>query len=466
MTNDLTHPERSRPTPDGVIDDRAPTLAPAGDRAVKPGRSLRRATALQVMTAAGNGLAYVALSLRVYQETHSTLAVTMVLLAGGLPVVLLAPVSGLLLDRLPMARVLSVASLVVAASLGGLAYAHSLSSTIMLVLCFGIADSVLQPGLTAAIPQLAGEVSLVRATSRLQGAAMGGTALGPLLAGVVGSIGGTSTALLLDAGASVVFSIGVLTLGLRRTQSIVPHGADDGMAAGLRYLRRDRPMGLLVLVVSTMIGFLGVTMVVELFLAEKVLHGGTTGYALLITAWTGGMTLGTVIAGRLSARALSPAIVIGLVVLGLGVSAGALSPTMWMAIAAYGIGGIGDGVQMVGARTLLLQRAPEHIAGRACAVFTAMTMGAVSIGMAAAAPLVALFGVRGALLSAGVASIVAALLALALGLQHIRGEPVAETRSESRHSPITASPLLVSSDEEPDSAIIVRQESLVDDIIG
>jgi MFS family permease len=225
-------------------------------------------------------------------------------------------------------------------------------------------------------------------------------------------------------------------------------------------------MGLLVLVVSTMIGFLGVTMVVELFLAEKVLHGGTTGYALLITAWTGGMTLGTVIAGRLSARALSPAIVIGLVVLGLGVSAGALSPTMWMAIAAYGIGGIGDGVQMVGARTLLLQRAPEHIAGRACAVFTAMTMGAVSIGMAAAAPLVAMFGVRGALLCAGVASIVAALVALAQGLQHIRGQPVADTRSESRHSPSMTSPLLVSSDAESDSAVILRQESLVDDIIG
>src|SRR3984957_7710841 len=400
-------------------------MQPSSSRNHTPGRPLRIATALQVMTAAGNGLAYVALSLRVYQETHSTLAVTMVLLAGGLPVVLLAPVSGLLLDRLPMARVLSVASVVVAASLGGLAYAHSLSSTIMLVLCFGIADSVLQPGLTAAIPQMAGELSLERATSRLQGAAMGGTALGPLLAGVVGSIGGTSTALLLDAGASVVFSIGVLTLGLRRTQSVVPHGADDGMAAGLRYLRRDRPMGLLVLVVSTMIGFLGVTMVVELFLAEKVLHGGTTGYALLITAWTGGMTLGTVIAGRLSARALSPAIVIGLVVLGLGVSAGALSPTMWMAIAAYGIGGIGDGVQMVGARTLLLQRAPEHIAGRACAVFTGMTFGAVSIGMAVSAPLVALFGIPGALRSAGVASIVAAAVALALRLNRLRGEPVA-----------------------------------------
>jgi MFS family permease len=399
---------------------------PADFTHIRPGRALRIATALGVMVAAGNGLAYVALSLRVYQETHSTLAVTMVLLAGGLPVVLLTPISGLLLDRLPMGHLLAAAGLVVAAALSGLAFAHSLAATVLLVLCFGVADSVLQPGLTAAIPQLAGDVSLVRATSRLQGATMGGTAIGPLLAGLVGSIGGTSTALLLDAAASVVFSVGISTLGLRRRGSPVPHGADDGVAAGVRYLRRDRPMGLLVLVVSAILACMGVTMVAELFLAEKVLHGGTTGYALLITAWTGGMTLGTLIAGRLPPRALAPGIIIGLLVLGLGVAGGALSPTMWMAVAAYGIGGIGDGIQVVGARTLLLQRAPEHIAGRACAVFLGMTFGAVSIGMAVSAPLVALFGIRGALFAAGAASVVAAFVALGLGLQRLRGEPVGQ----------------------------------------
>ena len=399
-------------------------MPPDTTHAARPGRPLRIATALGVMVAAGNGLAYVALSLRVYQETHSTLAVTMVLLAGGLPVVLLAPVSGLLLDRVPMGRLLAAAGLVVAAALTGLAFAHSLTATVLLVLGFGVADSVLQPGLTAAVPQLAGDVSLVRATSRLQGATMGGTAIGPLLAGLVGSIGGTSTALLLDAAVSILFSVGVSTLGLRRTRAPVPHGADDGVAAGLRYLRRDRPMGLLVLVVSAIIACMGVTMVAELFLAEKVLHGGTTGYALLITAWTGGMTLGTVVAGRLPPRALAPGIVIGLVVLGLGVAGGAWSPTMWMAIAAYGIGGIGDGIQVVGARTLLLQRAPEHIAGRSSAVFLGLTFGAVSIGMAVSAPLMALFGIRGALFAAGAASIVAACVAWGLRLHRLRGEPV------------------------------------------
>ena len=114
--------------------------------AQRPGRPLRVATALQVMVAAGNGLAYVALSLRVYQETHSTLAVTMVLLAGGLPVVLLAPLSGLLLDRLPMGRLLTGAALLVAAALTGLAFAHSLTATVLLVFGFGVADSILAAG--------------------------------------------------------------------------------------------------------------------------------------------------------------------------------------------------------------------------------------------------------------------------------------------------------------------------------
>ncbi|HVB92356.1 MAG TPA: MFS transporter [Acidimicrobiales bacterium] len=413
-----------------AVKGRATEVAPAA-RAPRAGRALRLATAMQVVAAAGNGLAYVALSLRVYQETRSTVAVTMVLMAGGLPVFLLAPVSGLLLDRLPMGRLMASAALFVAAALAALAFTHSLRAIVALALCFGAADSVLQPGLTAAIPRLAGRVPLVRATSRLQGAAMGGTALGPLLAGVIGSIGGVTTALLLDAGVSVIFALGILMLGLHGRGASAPASADDGMTAGVRYLRRDRPMGLLVLVVSSVIAFMGVTMVAEVFLAEKLLHGGTTGFALLVTAWTGGMTLGTVIAGRLPPRALAPGIVVSLVVLGLGVSAGALSPAMWMAIAAYGIGGIGDGVQMVGARTLLLQRAPGHLAGRACAVFAGMTFGAVSVGMAAAAPLVALLGVRGALLAAGVGSVGAAVAALALGLHRLRGEaPLALTAAD------------------------------------
>jgi MFS family permease len=409
---------------------------PSFARVPKASRALRLATFLQVLAAAGSGLTFVTISLRIYQQTHSPTAATGVLLAGGLPVVLLSPVSGLLLDRLHMGRLLAGAALLTGCALGGLVFVHSYSGTVALVLCFGIADSVLQPGITAAIPQLRGDVPLLRATSRLQGAQMGGTAIGPLLAGVVTGLGGVTSALVLDAGISLTFASGILLLGLHRVEQVSDAATDDGVAAGLRYLRRDRPMGLLVLVITLMLAFLGVTLVAELFLAEKVLHGGTTGYALLVTAWTGGMTLGTVIAGRLSARAVAPAIVIGLAVLGLGVMAGSLAPTMWMAVVAYGIGGIGDGVQMVGARALLLQRAPAHIAGRACAIFTGSAMGAVCLGTGLAGPLVGALGIRGALFLAGAAGVASAGVALLWRLHRMRGE---ETLPEADEGPALAS---------------------------
>lgn len=57
-------------------------------------------------------------------------------------------------------------------------------------------------------------------------------------------------------------------------------------------------------------------------------------------------------------------------------------------------------------------------------MFLGLTFGAVSIGMAVSAPLVALFGIRGALFAAGAASIVAACVALGLRLHRLRGEPV------------------------------------------
>ena len=114
-----------------------------------------------------------------------------------------------------------------------------------------------------------------------------------------------------------------------------------------------------------------------------------------------------------------------------------------MAIAAYGIGGVGDGVQLVGARTLLLQRAPAHIAGRVCSVFSGMTMGAISVGMACAVPLVALLGIRGALFAAGMAAIAAAIAALALGLHHLRGEPVTEVTPDSAGSLAPGRPVLI-----------------------
>ena len=77
------------------------------------GRQLGLAAGLQAMISAGDGLAQIALASRVYERTHAAWAIASVFLAITVPVVLLAPPAGLLLDRLPPKRVLVGAALTI-----------------------------------------------------------------------------------------------------------------------------------------------------------------------------------------------------------------------------------------------------------------------------------------------------------------------------------------------------------------
>ncbi len=65
-----------------------------------PGYALGLAIGLQAVISAGDGLALVALASRVYQGSHAW-AVAAVFLAVTIPITALAPLAGLLLDRLP-----------------------------------------------------------------------------------------------------------------------------------------------------------------------------------------------------------------------------------------------------------------------------------------------------------------------------------------------------------------------------
>jgi len=76
------------------------------------------------------------------------------------------------------------------------------------------------------------------------------------------------------------------------------------MSAGFAYLRADRPLRTLVLVVAVMVAFTNVSVIAELFLAEGTLHAGAAGYAALVTGWTAAMTVGTLVAGRLTSKLL------------------------------------------------------------------------------------------------------------------------------------------------------------------
>ncbi|MGP8000396.1 MAG: MFS transporter [Streptosporangiaceae bacterium] len=387
-----------------------------------PRRGLPLAVVLQTLISAGDGLVMVGLASRVYQSSHASWAVALVFLAITVPITALAPAAGVLLDRYPVRPVLITASAVQTLVALALTRFTGTGATLGLAIGFGLCAALLQPGLGAIVPQLAGSSGVTRANGYLQAATWGGFTAGPLLAGVLTAAGGTGLALGAVAAMYGVGAVGLGVLQLSPVPAAAPELAADGAAAadgergarqfsaGLRFLRADREAGLLVLVVSIMVMFGNMASVAEVAFAEGVLRSGPAGYSLLVAAWTAGMLAGTLAGGRLPRRRLALATLLGSLAAGAGVALAAGAVTLWQAAAAYGIGGVANGAEVVATRSFLNHRAPAAISGRVFAMYSGLLFGAASLGMAAAGGLLAPLNPRLVLLIAGTGGIMAGAL--------------------------------------------------------
>ncbi len=161
-----------------------PPRPPArGSRGARPAQSRRRtlslAITLQALISAGDGLAMIALANRVFQSSHASWAVAVVFLAVTVPITALAPVAGVLLDRFPARPVLVTAALTEAVVALALSRVSSVGATLGLSVGFGICAAVLQPGLGAIVPRIAGYQGVTKANSYLQAATWGGFTVRP-----------------------------------------------------------------------------------------------------------------------------------------------------------------------------------------------------------------------------------------------------------------------------------------------
>ena len=397
-----------------------------------PRYTLPLAFGLQAVVSAGDGLVLIALASRVYQGSHTSWAVAAVFLAVTIPITALAPLAGLLLDRLPPRPVLVAAAAGQAVVALALTQVAGIGPVLALAAGFGVCAAVLQPGLGAIVPRLvgpAGDASqpdqagraaearrarITRANGYLQAATWGGFTLGPLLAAVLVAAGGTGLALV---GVAAIYALGTLGLCvLPLAPPDPPAGqADTGrgglasqLSAGLRFLRQDVDAGLLVLVVGVMVVFANMAVVAEVAFAESVLRAGPTGYSMLVAAWSIGMLAGTLAGGRLPERRLALATLVGTLATGAGVALAGTAAVLWQAAAAYAFGGLANGLEVVATRSFLNHRAPPQVAGRVFAVYSGVLFGAASLGMAAAGGLLGSLNPRVVLFLAGGGGLVAA----------------------------------------------------------
>lgn len=365
------------------------------------------------LSALGDYVALITLTLRIQETTGSGWAVAGLLLTGLVPPVLLAPVAGLLVDRLETVRVLVVTALLQAIVAGALAFTPDVFPTLGLSFLLGAGLAVTQPALFALLPRAVGEDRTTQGNAFLEVARWGGAAAGPVLAAVMTQRFGAGSTLLANAATFLAVATLVSMLRVRRrpeTHEEEAPTAKGRARQGMVFIARDPLLRVIVPMVGFMVVFAAADNVAEVFFAKDVLRAGDTGYGVLITTWTVGMVIGSTISGRFLRPSLVAPAVVALPIVGGGAvvlaAAAALYP---LAVAMFLVGGFANGVELVGMRSLLHQRVPDRLRGRAFAAYYGMVQAAQILAMGASGGLVELAGPRMTMVIAGLGTVAVGL---------------------------------------------------------
>ena len=160
----------------------------------------------------------------------------------------------------------------------------------------------------------------------------------------------------------------------------------------------------------------GATNVAELVLARDQLHGGGTGFALLVSAFGCGMLAGSLLGPR-DDLALRRRYLAAIAALGLGLLGTAAAPILPIAMLAFALAGIGNGLFLVTVRVLMQKLIPEQAHGRAFGLLDAIDSWGFGAAIVAGGALAASVGGRVTFAIAGAA----ALLVLIAAARAVRG---------------------------------------------
>jgi predicted MFS family arabinose efflux permease len=228
--------------------------------------------------------------------------VVAVLVAGMAPLVLLAPLAGLLVDRVRARHILVVVTGAQIAVTAALAYSNEWLM-IPLIALLAAATSVVGPTWQTLVPTLVSDEQLPSAMARLQTTFSMAMMIGPFVGGLLFAEVGFKDVLFIDAASFFCLVLVPIFVKADRVPQATPGSSkQDSMWSGLRFLGSEPALRTMVILVSTLVLTLGVVNVVEIFFTTTVLHAGPRGYGLLGMCFGAGMLLAAIGAPTLSKR--------------------------------------------------------------------------------------------------------------------------------------------------------------------
>jgi MFS family permease len=336
----------------------------------------------------GDWFSLIALSVLVARYSGGDgLAISGLLLAQLLPMVLIGPFAGVLVDRLDRKLILIISDVLrVAITLGFLLVRSA--DTLWLVYLLTVAQfsvsSIFEPARSAMMPRVVRGEDLVTANvlSSVTWSAM--LALGGLLGGLVAGWFGVSTALLLNS-LSFLLSAALLTTvhpvdgGTFRPESATAEGErGGGLLDGLRYLR-ERPATAALLMLKAGSAVSSIETVRALY-ATSIFAGtdqGAWALGMLSAAAGVGAVLGPLLLERFNdgtTRRMRRLSIIGLAACSLGILILAHVSGLWAAALVFVLRAMGGSTVWTYSAVMIQQSTADYVRGRVFALDYAANM--------------------------------------------------------------------------------------------
>jgi MFS family permease len=366
------------------------------------------AAGTNLVTGMGTFLVMTTLVLAMQEEGHGGLAVSGVIIAEALPVVVLASLTGRLADRIDSRILLIAAGAFQVAACWGLSMTSGLAPRIALLMLICCGTAVVMPTRQALMMTMAQREDLPRASGISQTASQIGAVAGPAVAGFAQGTLGTAITLKFAAVAFAATIVAGMLLRTRRGGA----AADHENAAQPSPVRMDNLLRTLTIAFALVIGAVGAVNVVDVFFVKGTLGASSSSYGLITSMWTVGMIAGTWISARMIRRVDNDG---RLAVHSMATLAGtctmvivtATVTAVWPLIGLHLVGGSINGAINVYIFTLFGRRVPAHARGRISARLQAAVQGAALVGYAGGGMALEAWSPRSVLASAGVAGVIA-----------------------------------------------------------
>ena len=378
--------------------------------------SLRLLATANFLSGVGTWLAFVALTVDVWDRTGSGSWVAALLIADFLPVIVIGLSVGPLVDRLSRRGLMIAADIVRFGVFAALPFTTSETQIVALAAVAGFATGFFRPAVYAGLPNLVDDRDLPSANALLQSIEATTTVLGPLAGGVLVAASGPDAAYWINAVTFLLSAALIVRIPARLLQAAraATQGHWRDLAEGFQLVRGSR--ALLTVLVAWNVGILGNAgvNVAEIKLAKVSFDAGDFGFGLMLASAGAGVVLGSLSAGSwVQQRGIAGVYGAGLALIALGVAAAAGAPSVWVAAPCVAVSGAGNGIALV-CNALLVQRgAPDRLRGRVFTVLMSSNYVVFGLGMVIAGPLTNEYGARWVWAAAAAVAAVAAVVGYA-----------------------------------------------------